>query len=324
MIYTVTCNPALDYVMRVDAFSEGATNRSTGEALSAGGKGINVSMVLRELGQPSVALGFVAGFTGDAIAAALDAAGIAHDFVRLPHGTTRINVKMKREQACGGVLETELNGRGPQVDAAAVDALAAKVAGLDEGDTLILSGSAPAGADASLYRTLAEAAAQRGARTVVDATGDLLLNALPARPFLIKPNNEELAELSGCGPHDREALVAAAAGLAQRGARFVLVSCGGDGAFLADADGLVAQAQAPAGTLVNSVGAGDSMVAGFVAGYEGATAAAAGDGPAASASAPLHDARHALALGVAAGSATAFSLGLATRADIAALRVTVE
>lgn len=329
MIYTVTCNPALDYIMRVNEFAEGLTNRSLSDSLVLGGKGINVSMVLHELGVPNVALGFVAGITGSALEVGLDAAGIAHDFVRVNSGNTRVNMKMKRavegawpadfnpddpaqEKALAvALLETELNGRGPFVSAEALGQLREQVAQLVAGDTLILSGSKSAGMDNDVYFELASAAPE-GVRVVVDATGDLLLRALPAHPFMIKPNNEELAELAGCDAHDIDALVSAAQQLVVRGAQYVLVSCGGDGAFLVDKDGLVAQVPAAKGTLVNSVGAGDSMVAGFIAGWEGAAVSE-------DAHVRAENPEYALKLGAAAGSATAFSVGLATRENIAAL-----
>lgn len=326
MIYTVTCNPALDYLMRTNTFEEGATNRSLSDSLVLGGKGINVSTVLAALGLPSIALGFVAGVTGAAMETGLDAVGIAHNFVHLPQGVTRVNLKLKRavegrwapdanpDDAAAvpsKLLETELNGRGPYVAPAYFNELRDMVAGLAAGDTLVLSGSKAAGTSDNIYFELASAA-PAGVRVVVDATGDLLLNALPAKPFLIKPNNEELATLAGCGAHDMPALVAAAQGLVARGAHYVLVSCGGDGAFLVDEGGLVAQVPAAAGVLVNSVGAGDSMVAGFIAGWAGVSLA---DGTAVN----PEDPHYALELGAAAGSATAFSVGLATRDKIAAL-----
>lgn len=320
MIHTVTCNPALDYVMKLDTLSTGAINRSTGESLSPGGKGINVSLVLKELGVPSVALGFVAGFTGEALTSSLDAAGIRHDFVRLGRGSTRVNVKLRVAGAPEGQEETDVNGKGPIAGGADLEALAAQVARLGEDDVLVLSGAGPAGADALLYRRLAEAAAQAGAQVAVDAEGELLTNALAARPFLIKPNGEELAAIAGCGPDDEGAVLACAQELA-REARFVLLSLGGDGAVLVDAQGVVARAAAPQGPLVDSVGAGDSMMAGFLAGWLGGFPGAGG---ARAAEGAGRDPMAALELGVACGSATAFRIGLATRPEIEALRPQVH
>lgn len=327
MIYTVTCNPALDYIARVNAFEEGATNRSLSDSLVVGGKGINVSTVLALLGLPTVALGFVAGITGRAVEVGLDGAGIQHDFIHLNSGNTRVNLKLKHATegewapdadpddaatAPAKLLETEINGRGPYVDAEAYAQLHNRVEQLQAGDTLVLSGSKAAGMDNSAYFELASAVPE-GVRVVVDATGDLLLNALPAKPFLIKPNNEELAALDGCDAHDVNALVAAAQSLVARGAQYVLVSCGAGGAFLVDEGGLVARTAAAKGALVNSVGAGDSMVAGFIAGWEGVQLGSA------QGSIVPEDPEYALKLGAAAGSATAFSVGLATREKIAAL-----
>lgn len=214
--------------------------------------------------------------------------------------------------------ETEVNGKGPEVDSAALVKLEQWISSLNEGDVLILSGSLAPGMEAGCYASWVRAAKQRGAEVVVDTTGAALVEALPEQPLLIKPNNDEIAELAGCDPRDRAALIDAACSLASRGPRFVLVSCGGDGAFLVDAKGLVAQASAPHGTLVNSVGAGDSMVAGFVAGWTGQLS------PAISEKLPEDPAKRALALGVACGSATAFSEGLATGAAIEALLSHVE
>lgn len=314
MFFTVTCNPALDWMMRLPSFKEGATNRSVFDELSYGGKGVNVSTMLHRLGLETCASGFIAGTTGSALVEGVEAAGVPCDFVRLPAGQTRINVKMKRGATQGALEETEINGRGPEVGDAAVAQLRERVAALGEGDWLVLSGSLAPGCEAGLYAELARVAAEHGARCVVDTTGAALMGTLEARPFLIKPNNHELAELAGCDARDEAAVIGAARDLATRGARYVLVSCGGDGALLVDADGLVARGSAPAGVLVNSVGAGDSMVAGFLAGLAGAIlpgreACCPGEG----------DLSYALRLGLAAGSATAFSSSLATAEQVADL-----
>lgn len=310
MIYTVTCNPALDWVMRLESFAEGATNRSVADALSVGGKGINVSTMLHRLGQPTCALGFVAGITGRAIETGLADNGIDTDFISLSDGVTRINVKLKHSNEAGAIVEeTEINGCGPCVDAQAQNALIEQVSQLPAESILVLSGSAAPGCDSDFYARLMNAAPD-GMRCVVDATGALLMQAVEAGPFLIKPNNEELAELANCDPHDADALVEAARMLAAKGARYVLVSCGGDGAFLVDADGLIARQAAPHGTLVNSVGAGDSMVAGFLAGLLDR------DLKPDDAKTGESDEARALRAAVAAGSATAFSLGLAEGDDV--------
>ena len=283
MIYTVTFNPAIDYVVRLDAPLEvGEVNRAKGEDCVLGGKGINVSGVLAQLGCESVALGFVAGETGAWLERGLAAQGLKTDFVHLENGMTRINVKIKAGQ------ETELNGAGPAIPESALQQLEARLDKLAEGDILILAGSIPASLPQSVYERLLARLQGRGVRAVVDATRDLLVNVLPYHPFLIKPNNHELGEI-----------VAAARTLQEKGARNVLVSMAGDGALLLDEQGQVHRIGCPKGKVVNSVGAGDSMVAGFVAGYLQSRSYA-----------------QALRLGTACGSATAFSLGLATKEKI--------
>ena len=286
MIYTVTFNPAIDYVVRLDAPLEvGEVNRARGEDCVLGGKGVNVSGVLAELGCKSVALGFVAGETGAWLERGLAKQGIATDFIHLPEGMTRINVKIKAGQ------ETELNGAGPNIPESAMQQLEAKLDALQEGDILILAGSIPASLAQDTYERLLARLQGKGVRAVVDATRDLLVNVLKYRPFLVKPNNHELGEI-----------VAAATVLQSKGARNVLVSMAGDGALLLDEKGCTHRIGCPKGQVVNSVGAGDSMVAGFVAGYL-----------------QSGDYNTALRLGTACGSATAFSLGLAKKADIDAL-----
>ena len=283
MIYTVTFNPAIDYVVRLDAPLEvGEVNRAQGEDCVLGGKGINVSGVLAQLGCESVALGFVAGETGAWLERGLAAQGLKTDFVHLENGMTRINVKIKAGQ------ETELNGAGPAIPESALQQLETQLDKLTEGDILILAGSIPASLPQSVYERLLARLQGRGVRAVVDATRDLLVNVLPYHPFLIKPNNHELGEI-----------VAAARTLQEKGACNVLVSMAGDGALLLDEQGQVHRIGCPKGKVVNSVGAGDSMVAGFVAGYLQSGSYA-----------------QALRLGTACGSATAFSLGLATKEKI--------
>lgn len=294
MIYTVTFNPAIDYVVRLDApLQTGMVNRAAGEDCVLGGKGINVSGVLAQLGCPSVALGFVAGETGAWLERGLAAQGLQTDFIHLQQGMTRINVKIKAGQ------ETELNGAGPAIPPQAMEALYARLDALQAGDVLVLAGSIPASLPADTYEKILARLQGRGVRTVVDAAGPLLAKVLPYGPFLIKPNHHELAELAGRELHGDGEIEAAARKLQTRGARNVLVSMAGDGALLLDETGAVHRMGAPKGRVVNSVGAGDSMLAGFVAGY-------------------LQSGSYgnALRLGTACGSATAFSLGLATRPDI--------
>ena len=294
MIYTVTFNPAIDYVVRLDAPLEvGAVNRAQGEDCVLGGKGINVSGVLAQLGCESVALGFVAGETGAWLERGLAAQGLKTDFVYLENGMTRINVKIKAGQ------ETELNGAGPAIPESALQQLEAQLDKLAEGDILILAGSIPASLPQSVYERLLARLQGRGVRAVVDATRDLLVNVLPYHPFLIKPNNHELGEIVGKVLTTDAEIVAAARTLQEKGARNVLVSMAGDGALLLDEQGQVHRIGCPKGKVVNSVGAGDSMVAGFVAGYLQSRSYA-----------------QALRLGTACGSATAFSLGLATKEKI--------
>ena len=295
MIYTVTFNPAIDYVMHTPALRPGEVNRSTSEELYFGGKGINVSLVLAQLGVKSVALGFVAGFTGDAIEQGVQAAGVETDFVHLPEGISRINVKLKSAQ------ETELNGQGPAIDPASLQKLLQKLSALQEGDTLILAGSIPGSLPQDTYRNMAQQAGSRGVRVIVDAAGALLRDVLPHRPFLIKPNHIELGELFGTVLHSDEEIAAHAKRLQEMGARNVLVSMAGDGSLLLAEDGSLHRCGVCSGTVVNSVGAGDSMLAGFTAGLAHG------------------DYAYALRLGTAAGGATAFSGGLAGREQIAAL-----
>ena len=294
MIYTVTFNPAIDYVVRLDKpLQPGAVNRAAGEDCVLGGKGINVSGVLAQLDCPSVALGFVAGETGAWLERGLAAQGLHTDFIHLPAGMTRINVKIKAAQ------ETELNGAGPVIPPQAMQALAEKLDALQPQDVLVLAGSIPASLPSDTYEKILARLQGHGVRAVVDAAGPLLAKVLPYAPFLIKPNHHELAELVGHPLQGDEEIHQAAYELQQRGARNVLVSMAGDGALLLDETGTVHRIGVPHGTVINSVGAGDSMLAGFLAGYLQSGSYA-----------------EALRLGTACGSATAFSLGLASRHEI--------
>ncbi len=295
MIYTVTLNPAIDYVVFLpDAMKGGGVNRSAREEYQFGGKGVNVSVMLKTLGMESTALGFVAGFTGEALAKGVADMGIKAQFLPASGGMTRINVKVK-----GGGEETEINGSGPVISDADTAALMAQLGALAEGDVLILSGSVPSSMPADSYARILERVKDRGVLAVVDTSGKALLDALPYRPFLIKPNNHELAAIFGCELRTDEDIIRCAKALQERGARNVLVSLAGDGSLLVTQSGETVRMGCPRGTIVNSVGAGDSMVAGFVAGYM-----------------QTGDFGHALRLGTAAGSATAFSAGLGSRALI--------
>lgn len=292
MIYTVTFNPAIDYIVHTGEMKLGATNRSEKEEMYFGGKGINVSIVLRELGIESKALGFTAGFTGEAIENGLSEMGIDTDFVRLEKGNSRINVKIR------SAVETELNGQGPDIDDKAIAALFAKLDKLADGDTLILAGSIPSSLPSDIYQRILERLSGRNIRCVVDATRDLLLNVLKYRPFLVKPNNFELGEMFGVELKTDEEIEKYARKLQEMGAVNVLISMAGDGAMLIDENGKMHRCGVCKGVVKNSVGAGDSMLAGFTAGFR--------DG----------DYEYALKLGTAAGGATAFSDGLAKKAMI--------
>lgn len=292
MVYTVTFNPAIDYVVHTAEMKLGATNRSEKEEMYFGGKGINVSIVLRELGIGSKALGFTAGFTGEAIEKGLSDAGIDTDFVRLENGNSRINVKIKSAE------ETELNGQGPDIDGKAIAALFEKLDGLKDGDTLILAGSIPSSLPSDIYQRILERLSGKKIKTVVDATKDLLLNVLKYKPYLVKPNNHELGEMFGVTLKTDEEIETYARKLRDMGAVNVLISMAGDGAMLIDEYGKMHRCGVCRGTVKNSVGAGDSMVAGFIAGSLGG------------------DYEYALKLGTAAGGATAFSDGLAAREKI--------
>lgn len=296
MVYTVTYNPSLDYRARLDAIEWGAVNRTAETQLRCGGKGINVSVVLTRLGVENTALGFLAGFTGDVVQQELRRMGVRTDMIRLQDGMTRINVKLSDGR------ETEINGSGPCPDGDALAALAQKLSVLGTRDILVLAGSLPAGMPPDTYGTVLRGLAAHGVRAVVDASGKSLWATLAHRPFLVKPNRDELSELMGRSLCGKEEIIDGARRLQAQGARNVLVSLAGDGALLLDETGHVCVCGAPRGALRDSVGAGDSMVAGFLAEYLRSG-----------------DAGAALRMGVAAGSATAFSDGLAGREQILAL-----
>lgn len=293
MIYTVTFNPSLDYIVSVDDFKLGLTNRTSSELILPGGKGTNVSTVLKNLGLESTAIGFVAGFTGNEIVKRLNDMGIKSDFISIENGISRINLKLK------SIDGTEINGAGPDISEEKVNELRDKLNQLKEGDVLVLAGSIPSSMSDNIYRDIMADLKDRGVMIVVDATKDLLLNVLEYHPFLIKPNNHELGEIFDVKLTTREEVIPYGRKLQEKGARNVLVSMAGEGAVLIAEDGQVFDAPAPKGKLINGVGAGDSMVAGFVAGWI-----------------EKQDYEYAFHMGVASGSASAFSENLATKEEI--------
>ena len=301
MIYTVTFNPSLDYIVGTEGFQLGNTNRTVSELMLPGGKGINVSTVLKNLGIESTALGFTAGFTGEEIRRRVDGLGLRSEFIDVGNGFSRINVKMKEFDG------TEINGQGPVIGEDAVRRLMERLDSLEEGDTLVLAGSIPASMPDSIYSDILARLEGKGVVSIVDATKDLLLNVLKYRPFLIKPNHHELGEIFGVDLERREDVVPYAEKLQEQGAQNVLVSMGGKGAVLLDTEGSVHMLPVPKGTLVNAVGSGDSMVAGFLAGWT-----------------EKKDYEHAFRMGISAGSASAFSELLATKEEILGLYETLQ
>lgn len=293
MIYTVTFNPSLDYIVSVDDFQVGRTNRTTSELILPGGKGINVSTVLWNLGIESTALGFVAGFTGDVIEREVRKLGVRSGFIHLEDGISRINLKLRNIEG------TEINGQGPAIGEAQVERLMGQLNELKQGDVLVLAGSIPSTMPDDMYRRIMAMLSGRGVLTVVDATKELLLPVLEYHPFLIKPNNHELGEIFDTELRTREEVIPYGHRLRELGARNVLISMAGEGAVLIAEDGSVYNAPAPKGTYVNGVGAGDSMVAGFLAGWL-----------------QKQQYGHAFYMGMAAGSASAYSEQLATRAEV--------
>ncbi|MBQ9142763.1 MAG: 1-phosphofructokinase [Lachnospiraceae bacterium] len=293
MIYTVTFNPSLDYIVEVKDFQVGMTNRTEAEKLLPGGKGINISIVLKNLGIDSTALGFVAGFTGEEIVKRVAELGVSAEFIRVNQGISRINLKLQ------SIEGTEINGAGPEIRGTEVELLMEGLKQLQKGDVLCLAGSIPKSMPSDMYQRIMEMLQDREILIVVDATKELLTKVLPYRPFLIKPNNHELGELFGVRLDTREEVIPYGKKLQEMGARNVLISMAGEGAVLIAADGQVLKEPAPKGTLVNGVGAGDSMVAGFVAGWL-----------------EKQDYLHAFHMGLAAGSASAFSEELATKEEV--------
>lgn len=293
MIYTVTLNPSIDYVVRLDKLTSGITNRTTSEEYYFGGKGINVSCVLAELGLDSTAYGFVAGFTGEAIEKGIRNDRIITDFIKLKHGISRINIKIKAGE------ETEINCQGPHIDDSELERLLQKIDRISSGDTLILAGSIPNTMPDDVYERMLERISRKKVNIVVDATKKLLVNSLKYKPFLIKPNRQELSEIFDAEVKTEDDIEKYAKELQKLGARNVLISLGGEGAMLIDENGGKYKAGVLKEKVINTVGSGDSMVAGFVAGYE-----------------KTQSYPYALKLGSVCGNATAFLSGLATREKI--------
>ena len=290
MIYTITFNPALDYIVKMDEFNLGHVNRSNNEFVYAGGKGINVSIVLNNLEVKSKALGFIAGFTGDEIERRVRDFGCDTEFIKLSSGMSRINVKIKAD------VESEINGGGPDISEEALNNLYSQLDKLAEGDILVLAGSVPKTMPTDVYERIMERLQEKNVKFIVDTTGESLLKVLKYNPFLIKPNHHELGDLFGVKLNNKEDVIEYAKKLKNMGAQNVIISMAGDGAVLIDSNGGVTTSNVPKGVVKNSVGAGDSMVAGFIAGYLN--------------SEKIEDG---FKLGVATGSASAFSEGLATK-----------
>ena len=290
MIYTITFNPALDYIVKMDEFNLGNVNRSNNEFVYAGGKGINVSIVLNNLGVKSKALGFIAGFTGEEIERRVREFGCDTEFIKLKEGMSRINVKIKAD------VESEINGGGPDISSDALEELYKKLDTLTVGDILVLAGSVPKTMPTDVYERIMERLQEKNVKFIVDTTGESLLKVLKYNPFLIKPNHHELGDLFGVKLNNKEDVIEYAKKLKNMGAQNVIISMAGDGAVLIDSNGGVTTSNVPKGVVKNSVGAGDSMVAGFIAGYLN--------------SEKIEDG---FKLGVATGSASAFSEGLATK-----------
>lgn len=293
MIYTVTFNPSLDYIVTVENFTCGVVNRTKDETIFPGGKGINVSLVLKNLEYESTALGFLAGFTGNEIQRLLEEKGVSADFIPVEKGMSRINVKLRSAE------ESEINGQGPAIGTEDIRQLYQKLDALQDGDILVLAGSIPDVMPSSIYMDIMKHLQDKKLKIVVDATRDLLQNVLQYHPFLIKPNHHELGEIFGVIIESKEDVVIYAKKMQEKGARNVLVSMAGDGAVLVTETGEVFMAEAPKGVVVNSVGAGDSMVAGFLAGYL-----------------QQENYAEAFAMGVCTGSASAFSKELATKQEV--------
>jgi 1-phosphofructokinase len=293
LINTITLNPSLDYIVKVDSFKVDTLNRTEEEQIYAGGKGINVSIVLTNLGVENKALGYIAGFTGDEILRQVKNHGVDCDFIKLENGISRINVKLKSDG------ETEINGSGPEITEDNLKALFEKLSYLEKGDYLVLSGSIPGSVPDDIYEKIMSRLLEKGVEFVVDATKDLLLKVLKYKPFFIKPNHHELAEMFNVTLESDDDIIKYGKKLQEMGAKNVLISMAGDGAILLPENGNPIKREVPKGTLKNSVGAGDSMVAGFICGYL-----------------KNNDINEAFKMGIATGSASAFSDELATKEQV--------
>lgn len=296
MIYTITFNPALDYISQVEDFKIGKINRTKTEEIVPGGKGLNVSIVLKNLKIESIALGFIAGFTGEKLKTDIEQKGIKTDFIKVEKGMTRINVKISSKE------ETALNGNGPEITEENINELLEKIENIKCEDTVIISGNIPKCINNNIYEIICKKLEQNKIRFIVDATKELLVTVLKYKPFLIKPNKDELEETFKVKIKNEEDIIVYAKKLQEMGARNVLISLGGDGAILVTEEQNEYFLKAPKGKVINTVGAGDSMVAGFIAGYE-----------------KSGDFKYAFKMGIATGSASAFSIGLATEEKVANL-----
>ena len=296
MIYTITFNPALDYISQVENFEIGKINRTKTEKILPGGKGLNVSTVLKNLGIESTALGFIAGFTGEELKRSIEEKGIKTDFIKVEKGITRINVKISSNE------ETALNGNGPEIEEEDINKLLEKIEKITKEDMVILAGNIPRCINNDIYEIICKTLEKNNVTFVVDATKELLMNVLKYKPFLIKPNKEELEETFKEKIETKEEIIAHAKKLQLIGAQNVLISLGGEGAILVTTEGKEYYSKAPKGKVLNTVGAGDSMVAGFIAGYK-----------------QSGDFEHAFKMGIATGSASSFSMNLATSEEVANL-----
>ena len=296
MIYTITFNPAIDYISQVEKFELGKINRTKIEKILPGGKGLNVSTVLKNLGVDNIALGFIAGFTGKELKREVESRGIKTDFINVEQGITRINVKINSNE------ETALNGNGPQITEENIQELLNKIKKIQKEDIVVLSGNIPKGINNNIYEIICEILEKNQVTFIVDATRELLIKVLKNKPFLIKPNKEELEETFKTKIDSKEDIIVYARKLQMMGAQNVLISLGGDGAILINSKNEVYYSMAPKGKVVNTVGAGDSMIAGFIAGYI-----------------ESGDFKHAFKMGIASGSASSFSMDLATSEEVANL-----
>lgn len=293
MIYTITFNPALDYIVQVEDFEFGKINRTKKENILPGGKGLNVSIVLKNLGLDNTALGFIAGFTGEELKKEIENKGINTNFIKVENGITRINVKISSNQ------ETAVNGNGPKISEKNIKELLNQISKIENGDIVVIAGNVPKGINENIYEIICEKLKNNKVTFIVDATRKLLINVLKYNPFLIKPNREELEETFKVKLNTKEDIVKYAQKLQTMGAQNVLVSLGGDGAILVTTEDKIYFSNAPKGKVINTVGAGDSMVAGFIAGYK-----------------QSGELEKAFKMGIATGSASAFSMNLATAEEV--------